>query len=132
MLFRSKDIIDRPQWHKNSPYVNGGKVSTLKPDMICIYPHDNDYCFGIYDAKYYCMDFQKVNNKYKVTGQPGVGDVIKQYLYQLAYDDFITKQGYKYVQNMFFCPQEEADPDYGYVEMKMLHTIGGKTLRILL
>ena len=123
-----KDIIDRPQWHKNSPYVNGGKVSTLKPDMICIYPHDNDYCFGIYDAKYYCMDFQKVNNKYKVTGQPGVGDVIKQYLYQLAYDDFITKQGYKYIQNMFFCPQESAEPDYGYVEMKMLHTIGGKTL----
>lgn len=122
------DIIDRPQWYKNSPYVDGGKVNTLKPDMICIYPCNDDYCFGIYDAKYYCIDFQKVNNKYKVTGQPGVGDVTKQYLYQLAYDDFITRQGYKYVQNMFFCPQEEADPDYGYVEMKMLHTIGGRTL----
>ena len=63
-----------------------------------------------------------------MTGQPGVGDVTKQYLYQLAYDDFITKQGYKYVQNMFFCPQESAEPDYGYVEMKMLHNIGDKTL----
>lgn len=123
------DIIDKPHWHKQNPYVSDGKVDTLKPDLICIYPcDDTEYCFGIYDAKYYCIDFKEVNGKYKVTGQPGVGDVTKQYLYQLAYDDFITKQGYKYVQNMFFCPQEVAEPDYGYVEMKMLHTIGNKTL----
>lgn len=123
------DIIDKPQWHKQNPHVSDGKVDTLKPDLICIYPcNDTEYCFGIYDAKYYCIDFKEVNGKYKVTGQPGVGDVTKQYLYQLAYDDFITKQGYKFVQNMFFCPQEVAEPDYGYVEMKMLHTIGNKTL----
>lgn len=122
-------IIDKPQWHKNNPYITDGKVDTLKPDLICIYPcDDTEYCFGIYDAKYYCIDFKEVNGKYKVTGQPGVGDVTKQYLYQLAYDDFISKQGYKYVQNMFFCPQESAEPDYGYVEMKMLHNIGDKTL----
>jgi len=123
------DIIDRPQWNKYNPHLTGGKVDTLKPDMICIYPCDDaGYCFGIYDAKYYCIEFEEVDGKYKVTGQPGVGDVTKQYLYQLAYDDFIVKQGYKYVQNMFFCPQETAEPDYGYVEMKMLHTIGDKTL----
>lgn len=124
------EIIDRPRWYKNRPHIYGGKVKTLRPDLICIYPcnEDGDYCFGIYDAKYYCIDFQKEESDYKVTGQPGVGDVIKQYLYQLAYDDFITRQGYKYVQNMFFCPQEEAEPDYGYVEMNMLHTIGNKTL----
>ena len=122
-------IIDKPQWHKNNPYITDGKVDTLKPDLICIYPcDDTEYCFGIYDAKYYCIDFKEVNGKYKVTGQPGVGDVTKQYLYQLAYDDFISKQGYKYVQNMFFCPQESAEPDYGYVDMKMLHNIGDKTL----
>ena len=127
------DIIDKPQWHKHNLHVSDGKVDTLKPDLICIYPCDDaEYCFGIYDAKYYCIDFKEVNGNYKVTGQPGVGDVTKQYLYQLAYDDFITKQGYKYVQNMFFCPQESAEPDYGYVEMKMLHTIGNKTLKILL
>ena len=123
------DIIDKPQWHKQNPHVSDGKVDTLKPDLICIYPCDDaGYCFGIYDAKYYCIDFKEVNGNYKVTGQPGVGDVTKQYFYQLAYDDFITKQGYKYVQNMFFCPQESAEPDYGYVEMKMLHTIGNKIL----
>ena len=86
-------IIDKPQWHKNNPYITDGKVDTLKPDLICIYPcDDTEYCFGIYDAKYYCIDFNEANGKYKETGQPGVGDVTKQYLYQLAYDDFITKQ----------------------------------------
>jgi hypothetical protein len=61
-------------------------------------------------------------------GQPGVGDVTKQYLYQLAFDDFITKQGYRYVQNMFFCPGETADKNYGWVQMDMLHQIGDKKL----
>ena len=72
--------------------------------MISIYEcgDSGEYCFGIYDAKYYNINFHKNSSEYKVIGQPGVADVTKQYLYQLAYDDFIAKQGYKYVQNMFF------------------------------
>lgn len=125
-----RSIIDRPVWYKKNPLVSDSNIATLRPDLICIYPCNEqmDYCFGIYDAKYYRIDFVQQTASWKVTGQPGVGDVTKQYLYQLAYDDFITKQGYKYVQNMFFCPQEEAEPDYGYVEMKMLHTVGDKNL----
>lgn len=122
-------IIDKPVWHKNNPKIKD-EVSTLKPDLICIYPcnGNEEYCFGIYDAKYYCIDFEEQEKGFKVTGQPGVGDITKQYLYQLAYDDFIIKQGYKYVQNMFFCPQEKTEIDYGYVEMEMMHKIGNKSL----
>ena len=125
-----RSIIDRPVWHRKNPLVSDSNVDTLRPDLICVYPCNEqmDYCFGIYDAKYYRIDFVQQTASWKVTGQPGVGDVSKQYLYQLADADFITKQGYKYVQNMFFCPQEEAEPDYGYVEMKMLHTVGDKNL----
>lgn len=124
------EIIDKPIWHKNRTSEVDENADTLRPDLICIYKLDekDEYCFGIYDAKYYCIDFKQKKNGCRVTGQPGVGDVAKQYMYQLAYDDFISKQGYQYVQNMFFCPQEEAEPEYGYVEMKMLHTIGDKTL----
>lgn len=61
-------------------------------------------------------------------GQPGVGDITKQYLYQLAYDDFIIKQGYKYVQNVFLCPDEVAEKKYGWVRMNMLHQIGDKKI----
>ncbi|MCI7613126.1 MAG: LlaJI family restriction endonuclease [Selenomonadaceae bacterium] len=87
-----------------------------------------EFCFGIYDAKYYNVDFSKNASGYRIIGQPGIGDVTKQYLYQLAYDDFITKQGYKYVQNVFLCPDEAGDNEYGWVQMDMLHKIGGKKL----
>lgn len=124
-----RSIIDRPHWHRKNPICEDGDVDTLKPDLICVYPvNEEDYCFGIFDAKYYCIDFEPSRKGWKVVGQPGVGDVTKQYLYQLAYDDFIVKQGYKYIQNMFFCPQETPEKNYGYVEMDMLRQIGDKKL----
>lgn len=100
-----REVIKAPRW-KNTKYPNviEPKVKTLKPDLVCIYPVDEqkkDYCFGIYDAKYYCIDYQVHEGKASISGQPGVGDVTKQYLYQLAFDNFIGKQGYRYVQNVF-------------------------------
>lgn len=129
-----KKIIDNPVWHKNTPNICDKKTDTLKPDLVCIYPCTvaGDYCFGIFDAKYYNINFVQQSSNWKVTGQPGVGDVTKQYLYQLAFDDFIIKQGYQYVQNLFLCPQEDSDADYGYVEMKMMHAIGDKELENIL
>ena len=127
-----RNVIKAPRWRKSEyPLVKDPNVETLKPDLVCIYPVDEehkDYCFGIYDAKYYCIDYQVSGDRAKIAGQPGVGDVTKQYLYQLAFDDFITKQGYRYVQNMFFCPGETGDKDYGWVQMDMLHQIGEKKL----
>lgn len=127
-----RNVIKAPRWRKSGyPMVKDPKVETLKPDLVCIYPVDEenkDYCFGIYDAKYYCIDYQVNGDRARIDGQPGVGDVTKQYLYQLAFDDFITKQGYRYIQNMFFCPDETADKDYGWVQMDMLHQIGDKKL----
>lgn len=127
-----RNVIKAPRWRKSEyPRVKDPNVETLKPDLVCIYPVDEerkDYCFGIYDAKYFCIDYQVSGDRAKIAGQPGVGDVTKQYLYQLAFDDFITKQGYRYVQNMFFCPDEIGDKDYGWVQMDMLHQIGEKKL----
>ena len=124
------EIIDRPVWYRNAGDISDGKSDTLRPDLISIYEcgDSGEYCFGIYDAKYYNIDFHSNLSGYRVIGQPGVGDVTKQYLYQLAYDDFITKQGYKYVQNMFFCPDEAGEKEYGWVQMDMLHQIGDKKL----
>lgn len=124
------EIIDRPVWHKTSDNISDGKSDTLRPDLISIYEcgDSGEYCFGIYDAKYYNINFHKNSSEYKVIGQPGVADITKQYLYQLVYDDFIAKQGYKYVQNMFFCPDESGDKEYGWVQMDMLHQIGDKKL----
>lgn len=122
------EIIDRPVWHKKNPDLTDETADTLRPDLVCIYPFggSGEYCFGIYDAKYYVIDFKVRENGCKVTGQPGVGDVTKQYLYEQAYEDFIAAQGYGYVQNMFLCPGEEAEPEYGCVEMEMMHASGGQ------
>lgn len=124
------EIIDKPVWHRTLGDISDAKSDTLRPDLISIYEcgDSGEYCFGIYDAKYYNIEFHGNTSGYRVIGQPGVGDVTKQYLYQLAYDDFITKQGYKYVQNMFFCPDETGDKEYGWVQMDMLHQIGNKKL----
>lgn len=124
------EIIDKPVWHRTLGDISDAKSDTLRPDLISIYEcgDSGEYCFGIYDAKYYNIEFHGNTSGYRVIGQPGVGDVTKQYLYQLAYDDFITKQGYKYVQNMFFCPGEAGDKEYGWVQMDMLHQIGNKKL----
>lgn len=124
------EIIDKPVWHRTSGDISDAKSDTLRPDLISIYEcgDSGEYCFGIYDAKYYNIEFHKNASGYRVIGQPGVGDVTKQYLYHLAYDDFITKQGYKYVQNMFFCPDEAGDKEYGWVQMDMLHQIANKKL----
>lgn len=124
------EIIDKPVWHRTLGDISDAKSDTLRPDLISIYEcgDSGEYCFGIYDAKYYNIEFHGNTSGYRVIGQPGVGDVTKQYLYQLAYDDFITKQGYKYVQNMFFCPDEAGDKEYGWVQMDMLHQIGNKKL----
>ena len=52
-----RKVIKSPRWRKTEfPDVEDPKVETLKPDLVCIYPVDEqkkDYCFGIYDAKYY-------------------------------------------------------------------------------
>ncbi len=127
------NIIEKPVWWK---YEDDGNVQaipdkTLKPDLIRIYPClKNAYCFGIFDAKYYCVNIEYDEKKGKgiVTGQMGIGDITKQYLYQLAYKDFIKAQGYQYVQNVFLCPQEEKNIKYGYVEMNMLHSVGNTEL----
>ena len=48
----------------------------------------------------------------------------KQYLYELAYADFMAAQGYAYVQNLFLCPAEETQPEYGSVKLEMMHRLG--------
>lgn len=119
------DIIDKPIWTRKEPFAFSDS-DTLKPDLVSIYMMDGDkeYCFGIFDAKYYYIDFEQSRNGWKVIGKPGVGDVTKQYLYQLAYEEFAQKQGYKYMANMFLCPGEDAVTDYGFVSMQMLNALG--------
>lgn len=91
------DIIDRPLWT-----LKDGRqfmTSTLIPDTIAIYADS----FIIYDAKYYTPQASTT-----LYGQPGLESVTKQYLYHLAYRDFISYFGLKHVRNIFLIPREHT------------------------
>lgn len=124
------EIIDKPIWYSKDLKVRVA-ANTLKPDLITIDNHENNKCFYILDAKYYYFHF----SENKIEGNnPGIGDVTKQYLYQLAYEDFMNKHNINYVQNAFLCPADndkegiiEPDDDkegiIGHVELEMLHSL---------
>lgn len=101
------DIIERPKWmgHKEDESAFEKEASdTLTPDMISIHNYGENYLFVIFDAKYYTIQLEA----YKpLRGQPGVSDVTKQYLYQLAYRDFVRANGLNMVKNCFLMPTEE-------------------------
>ena len=108
-----KDIIEKPKWTSKGS-------DTLIPDTISV----QSPLFMIFDAKYYLL---KVEDK-GLYNNPGIGDVTKQFLYQLAYKDLLASQEELVVKNFFVMPTEsETDLDFGSVTMEMFT---GKTLEL--
>jgi len=115
------ELIEKPVWRaKTSSGNHEHRVrDTLTPDLISIYSCSEGQCFGIFDAKYYNIKL----DKHKVEGQPGVGDITKQYLYQLAYKEFVEAHSFKNVQNAFLFPSETSEAKIlGEAEMSILKT----------
>ena len=127
------DIIDKPQWfgkREDSSFFIKESQETLRPDLIGIYNVDGQSVFVIFDAKYYCIQLEE--NKV-LRGQPGVGDVTKQYLYQLAYGNFIKDHGIYGVKNCFLMPTEKDEVvDLGYARMPMLEGLNLENISIRL
>ncbi len=98
---------------------------SLELDVLHI-NHDKKR-FEIFDGKYYTIQFQKNS----VSGQPGVGDITKQYLYQLAYQKLANLNGYSFT-NAFVVPVDELFEDKGdgiefaMTEMAMMSELGLK------
>lgn len=119
------DIIGKPIWRAFDSNKSYEVSHTLIPDLISIYSLNEDMCFGIFDAKYYNV----ILNKKTLQNQPGIGDVTKQYLYQLAYNDFIKKHGFKHVKNAFLMPGEnEQSILLGEARLDMLHGLSNPPL----
>lgn len=127
------DIIEKPQWvgktASNDTFVKESQ-ETLTPDSIGIYCYDNVSVFVIFDAKYYCLQLEE--NKV-LRGQPGIGDITKQYLYQLAYMNFICDHKIERVKNCFLMPTEQQSVvDLGYAKLDMLESLGLENIAIRL
>lgn len=120
-----KDLIERPKWTSIDDVV--AFSDTLKPDLISVERNGNGSSFVILDAKYYTMRIESN----KVEGQPGVGDVTKQYLYQLAYKDFIELNGIQEVKNCFLMPTEKDEiVSVGNVQIEMLGKLGLEKIQV--
>ena len=92
-----KRYIARPKWRTES-----GKeydADTLIPDIIVI----NKGIFNILDAKYYNIILA---DDEKLCNNPGVEDITKQYLYELAFDNYIKDNNFR-VRNILIFPTEE-------------------------
>lgn len=116
------DLIEKPLWSATGKTAN----DTLIPDLITI---EGDQ-FIIFDSKYYNAQLELgVAPK----GQPGIESVTKQYLYQLAYQNFIDDHGFAEVKNCFLMPIEGNEiVDKKSVRMDMLSSLGLQDIEVRL
>lgn len=89
------NVIDSPEWLLIGSK-KAIKTPTLIPDVVRITQNS----FIIYDAKYYVPHFTDE----KIWGQPGLESVAKQFLYHIAYKDFIKYFQVQTVKNIFLIP----------------------------
>ncbi len=120
-------IIEKPKWKGEYTEEKDAK-DTLIPDLINISQVDGCDYFLIFDAKYYNIVLE--HNK-PLSGQPGIGDVTKQYLYQLAYKEFIKAHNIPIVKNCFLMPTEGKDKiNHGVARLPMLEALGLENIQI--
>ena len=90
------EYIKEPE-DKPAPYYcignNDYSSNGLRPDCICI----GDNSFSILDAKYYLPEIKDGI----LVGLPGVGDILKQHMYQKGYKELIGNMAKK---NYFILP----------------------------
>lgn len=101
------DVIEKPRWSARN---DSGAIytkeaqDTLIPDLIGLYNIEGKNLFVIFDAKYYCLQMEEDK---VLRGQPGIESITKQYLYQLAYQQFINDHQFDVVKNCFLMPTEQ-------------------------
>lgn len=117
---RIKNIIDKPQWIQNEDKCI--ETATLIPDIITVFNNK----LLILDGKYYNLKFDTNT----IAGNPGVGDVTKQFLYALAYREFAEKNNLV-IENYFLMPTEtETDLNFAQVEMQLLNNLGLSSVKV--
>ncbi len=120
------DIIEKPVWANDEVTHEAG--DTLIPDIISVGQAEAGDYFIILDAKYYNIQLEK--NK-PLRNNPGIGDVTKQYLYQLAYRKFITQNSIATVKNCFIMPTETKEIiNKGTAKLPMLEALGLENIQI--
>ncbi len=111
------DVIAKPKWkHNESGKIYSAK-KTLVPDIITIKGNR----LSIYDAKYY-----KIKLDYNgVKKQPGVEDITKQYLYEIAFKEFAKENNLFINTNAFLMPTDgDEEIKLGIASMEIFRSLG--------
>ncbi|MDT2768037.1 LlaJI family restriction endonuclease [Globicatella sulfidifaciens] len=117
------DLIESPRWKINNTFLKAeGK---LVPDIIITENLDKLNYFIIADAKYYKP---KISNT-TILHQPGVGDVTKQFLYELSFKGFLTED--VRVINCFLLPTLDKNiNNVGTVELNVFKNLNLSDVQI--
>ena len=118
------EIIKKPKWILNNNLPIPAK-GTFIPDLVTF--HED--IFIILDAKYYNIKFEENT----LTGEPGLESITKQYLYELAFHEFIGFCGFKCVKNGFLFPTYDSEVNNkGYVELKILSDLSLENIQVIM
>lgn len=111
------NLIPKPKWkHLESGEEHEAK-KTLIPDLVSV----SNGKLSIYDAKYYKIHL----NESGVSRQPGVGDVTKQYLYELAYKELAKENNLVVDKNAFIMPTDSSEEkSIGVASIDLFSTYG--------
>lgn len=125
-------LIDKPVWSGSDAAGEFSKQAeaTLVPDLVTLDVSQDRYQLLILDAKYYRVNLSRDQ---KLSGQPGIGDVTKQYLYQLAFRDFSEAHGIHETKNCFLFPSDgQVVENIGYTALDMLSHLGLENIQLRL
>lgn len=113
------DLIEKARWEINDKALE--TTETLEPDIITI--NSDSKGFYILDGKYYMITPKEESNK--IYNQPGIQDVVKQFAYQKAYQNFIQEYNFRKIGNAFLFPQK-----YSVSEEKKKNIIFSGTVQL--
>jgi hypothetical protein len=92
-------VIPKPIWHTNSGEM--AEAATLRPDIVRRHSYKGGDYVLLADAKYYSLSMPPL-----LSGNPGVGDVAKQLVYELIIVKEAIRMGIKFTGNCFVFPKE--------------------------
>ena len=101
------DYIEIPEWHLHENYsIATNYDGDLIPDIVTLKKNiSGNTAMYILDGKYYLLK----NKENKLQGNPGIQDVVKQYVYNSALKSFIDNFKIGEIANVFLIPKLESD-----------------------
>ncbi|AQS53729.1 Type-2 restriction enzyme BsuMI component YdjA [Jeotgalibaca dankookensis] len=125
-----KEVVDVPKWTLMETETEYKASKTLELDILHV--NNIEKRFDIFDAKYYLIEFTDS----RVRKQPGVGDITKQYLYELAFSNLAMINQYTFT-NSFIVPKDNLAEDndlgvkYSYVSLEFMDDLGLDPINVI-